>query len=79
MLGGVLPNGLSRQTAAQVVKPDCPQGRLGPVCGSGCRERRLGFSVRYHDSLDINDEWQREVAAIRMIAKLPTIAAMAYK
>ncbi len=33
----------------------------------------------YHDSTDVNDPWQREVAAIRMIAKLPTIAAMAYK
>jgi citrate synthase len=33
----------------------------------------------YHDSTDINDPWQREVAAIRMVAKLPTIAAMAYK
>jgi citrate synthase len=33
----------------------------------------------YHDSTDINDPWQREVAAIRMIAKLPTIASMAYK
>ncbi len=33
----------------------------------------------YHDSTDITDPWQREVAAIRMIAKLPTIAAMAYK
>ncbi|MGO4855141.1 citrate synthase [Phaeovulum sp. W22_SRMD_FR3] len=37
------------------------------------------MSAFYHDSLDINDEWQREVAAMRMIAKLPTIAAMAYK
>jgi citrate synthase len=37
------------------------------------------MSAFYHDSLDINDEWQREVAAIRMVAKLPTIAAMAYK
>jgi citrate synthase len=33
----------------------------------------------YHDSTDITDPWQREVAAIRMIAKLPTIASMAYK
>ena len=33
----------------------------------------------YADSADVNDEWQREVASIRMIAKLPTIAAMAYK
>jgi citrate synthase len=37
------------------------------------------MSAFYHDSLDINDDWQREVASIRMIAKLPTIAAMAYK
>jgi citrate synthase len=37
------------------------------------------MSAFYHDSLDINDPWQREVAAIRMIAKVPTIAAMAYK
>ena len=33
----------------------------------------------YHDNLDINDERQREVAAFRLIAKVPTIAAMAYK
>ena len=37
------------------------------------------MSAFYHDSLDINDPWQREVAAFRLIAKLPTIAAMAYK
>ncbi|RME14142.1 MAG: citrate (Si)-synthase, partial [Alphaproteobacteria bacterium] len=37
------------------------------------------LSAFYHDSLDINDPEQREVAAIRMIAKIPTIAAMAYK
>ncbi|MEP3034274.1 MAG: citrate synthase [Pseudoruegeria sp.] len=37
------------------------------------------MSAFYHDSLDINDPWHREVASIRMIAKMPTIAAMAYK
>ncbi|MFN3645999.1 MAG: citrate synthase [Gemmobacter sp.] len=37
------------------------------------------MSAFYHDSTDISDPWQREVAAIRMIAKIPTIAAMAYK
>jgi len=37
------------------------------------------MSAFYADSADVNDEWQREVASIRMIAKLPTIAAMAYK
>ncbi|WP_022721659.1 citrate synthase [Rhodopseudomonas sp. B29] len=33
----------------------------------------------YHDSTDINDPTQRMVASIRMIAKVPTLAAMAYK
>jgi citrate synthase len=37
------------------------------------------MSAFYHDSTDITDPWQREVAAIRMIAKMPTVAAMAYK
>ena len=37
------------------------------------------MSAFYHDSTDVSDPWQREVASIRMIAKLPTIAAMAYK
>jgi citrate synthase len=33
----------------------------------------------YHDSTDINDPRQREHASVRMIAKMPTLAAMAYK
>ena len=33
----------------------------------------------YHDSTDVNDAQQREIASIRMIAKIPTIVAMAYK
>lgn len=33
----------------------------------------------YHDSLDINDAHHREVSAIRLIAKMPTLVAMAYK
>lgn len=37
------------------------------------------LSAFYHDSLDINDPAQREIAAYRLIAKVPTIAAMAYK
>jgi citrate synthase len=37
------------------------------------------LSAFYHDSLDINDPHQREVAAFRLIAKMPTITAMAYK
>ncbi|KGJ07233.1 citrate synthase [Paracoccus sphaerophysae] len=37
------------------------------------------MSAFYHDSTDINDPVQREIASHRLIAKLPTIAAMAYK
>ncbi|MDD2869604.1 citrate synthase [Neomegalonema sp.] len=37
------------------------------------------LSAFYHDSTDINDPVQREIASIRLIAKMPTIAAMAFK
>jgi citrate synthase len=37
------------------------------------------LSSFYHDSLDINDPHHREVSAIRLIAKLPTLVAMAHK
>ena len=37
------------------------------------------LSAFYHDSTDISDPYQRLVASIRMIAKMPTLAAMAYK
>jgi len=37
------------------------------------------LSAFYHDSIDIKDPVQREIASIRMIAKMPTIAAMAHK
>ncbi|MCX7898263.1 MAG: citrate synthase [Rhodocyclaceae bacterium] len=38
-----------------------------------------GLSAFYHDSLDINNPDHRLVAAIRLIAKMPTITAMAYR
>lgn len=37
------------------------------------------LSAFYHDSLDIRDPQQRIIASHRLIAKMPTIAAMAYK
>ena len=37
------------------------------------------LSAFYHDSLDINDPEHREISAMRMLAKVPTIAAMAHK
>src|SRR3982075_1338762 len=37
------------------------------------------LSAFYHDSTDISDPQQRLIASIRMVAKMPTLAAMAYK
>jgi citrate synthase len=37
------------------------------------------LSSFYHDALDISDQQHRDVSAIRLIAKLPTLVAMAYK
>ncbi len=37
------------------------------------------LSAFYHDSTDINNPKHREIAAIRLIAKMPTLVAMAYK
>jgi citrate synthase len=37
------------------------------------------LSSFYHDSLDVNDPRQREISSHRLIAKMPTIAAMAHK
>ncbi|MGC2047999.1 MAG: citrate synthase [Gallionella sp.] len=37
------------------------------------------LSAFYHDSLDINDKEHRDISALRLLAKVPTIAAMAHK
>lgn len=37
------------------------------------------LSAFYHDSLDIHDSDQRMLASLRLLAKMPTLAAMAYK
>ena len=37
------------------------------------------LSAFYHDSLDINNAEHRHISAIRLIAKMPTLVAMAYK
>jgi citrate synthase len=47
---------------------------MAVMCGS------VGaLSAFYHDSTDINDAYQRMVASHRLVAKMPTLAAMAYK
>ncbi len=37
------------------------------------------LSAFYHDALNITDEEHREIAAFRLLAKMPTLAAMSYK
>ena len=37
------------------------------------------LSAFYHDSTDINNPQHREISAIRLIAKMPTLVSMAYK
>src|SRR6187402_1332814 len=47
---------------------------MSVMCGS------VGaMAAFYHDSTDISDPMQRMIASMRMIAKVPTLAAMAYK
>src|SRR3954452_1050518 len=48
-----------------------PMAIMGGIVGA--------LSAFYHDSADITDPHQRMVASHRLIAKMPTIAAMAYK
>jgi len=48
-----------------------PMGMLVGIIGA--------LSTFYHDSLDINDPANRELSALRLIAKMPTIAADCYK
>jgi citrate synthase len=48
-----------------------PMGMLVGITGA--------LSTFYHDSMDINDPTNRELSAVRLIAKMPTIAADAYK
>jgi len=48
-----------------------PMGMLVGIIGA--------LSTFYHDSLDINDPANRELSAVRLIAKMPTIVADAYK
>ena len=38
-----------------------------------------GMSAFYHDSIDIHNPRHREISAIRLIAKMPTLVSMAYK
>jgi len=89
LLNGELPNAKQKEEFVQMVtmhtmvheqmgqffrgfrRDSHPMAMLVGVTGS--------LSAFYHDSLDITDAHHREVSAIRLIAKLPTLVAMCYK
>jgi citrate synthase len=89
LLNGELPNAEQKQTFSDTVTKHTMIHEQMNFFFRGFRRDAHPMSVLvgtvgalasfYHDSLDINDAKQREISAIRLIAKLPTLVAMAYK
>jgi citrate synthase len=89
LLNGELPNGQQKSEFDNVIKNHTmvheqlirfysgfrrdahPMAVLVGVVGA--------LSAFYHDAMDVSDEYHRRISAHRLIAKLPTITAMAYK
>ena len=80
----------SSQSGSKITPPGTPNGGNGGLVAMSGKSGNSGgltsgngpaakSGAKRFSSTDVNDDWQREVAAIRLIAKLPTIAAMAYK
>jgi citrate synthase len=89
LLNGELPNAEQKETFSETVTKHTMIHEQMQFFFRGFRRDAHPMSVLvgtvgalasfYHDSLDINDAKQREISAIRLIAKLPTLVAMAYK
>ncbi|WP_020652857.1 citrate synthase [Massilia niastensis] len=89
LLNGELPNAEQKKTFTDTVTKHTMVHEQMQFFYRGFRRDAHPMSVLvgtvgalasfYHDSLDINDAKQREISAIRLIAKLPTLVAMAYK
>jgi len=89
LLNGDLPNQAQRdEFVAMVIKHTMVHDQLNRFYMGFRRDAHPmavmvgvvgALSAFYHDSLDINDPEHRRVAAFRLIAKMPTIVAMAYK
>ncbi len=89
LLNGELPNAAERQEFVHTVTNHTMVHEQMQFFFRGFRRDAHPMSVLvgtvgalasfYHDSLDINDPHHREVSAIRLIAKMPTLVAMAYK
>jgi len=89
LLNGELPNAAQKQLFTKTVGEHTMVHEQMQFFYRGFRRDAHPMSVLvgtvgalasfYHDSLDINDPHHREVSAIRLIAKMPTLVAMAYK
>lgn len=89
LLNGELPNQSQKKTFVETVTKHTMVHEQMQFFFRGFRRDAHPMSVLvgtvgalasfYHDSLDINDPHHREVSAIRLIAKMPTLVAMAYK
>jgi len=89
LLNGELPNAAQKQKFVSTVTQHTMVHEQMQFFFRGFRRDAHPMSVLvgtvgalssfYHDSLDINDPHHREVSAIRLIAKLPTLVAMSYK
>lgn len=89
LLNGELPNAKQKKTFVDTVTKHTMVQEQMQFFFRGFRRDAHPMSVLvgtvgalasfYHDSLDINDPHHREVSAIRLIAKMPTLVAMAYK
>ncbi|MDR7049947.1 citrate synthase [Duganella sp. 3397] len=89
LLNGELPNNVQKQEFVDTVTKHTMVHEQMQFFFRGFRRDAHPMSVLvgtvgalasfYHDSLDINDAKQREISAIRLIAKMPTLVAMAYK
>lgn len=89
LLNGELPNAVEKDKFSHTVRKHTMVHEQMQFFYRGFRRDAHPMSVLvgtvgalasfYHDSLDINDPHHREVSAIRLIAKMPTLVAMAYK
>ena len=89
LLNGELPNGTQKKDFVDTVTRHTMVHEQMQFFFRGFRRDAHPMSVLvgtvgalasfYHDSLDITDPRHREVSAIRLIAKMPTLVAMAYK
>ena len=89
LLNGELPNSVQKEEFVETVTKHTMVHEQMQFFFRGFRRDAHPMSVLvgtvgalasfYHDSLDINDAKHREVSAIRLIAKMPTLVAMAYK